>query len=123
MARPSKLKFICLILLPAMTTILSVREREASEDQIAHEGPDFSLLYPKFFILELLQGLQFLMYQTLLDLSTRVDNVVARVTCETLEPCLIRLQDLRPLSIFVKRSRHEILVLSRDHQINCHSAS
>ncbi|XXG72673.1 hypothetical protein AAC387_Pa07g1730 [Persea americana] len=107
MARPSKFKFICLILLPAMTTILSVREREASEDQIAHEGPDFSLLYPKFFILELLQGLQFLMYQTLLDL----------------EPCLIRLQDLRPLSIFVKRSRHEILVLSRDHQINCHSAS
>ncbi|XXG72674.1 hypothetical protein AAC387_Pa07g1720 [Persea americana] len=68
MARPSKFKFICLILLPAMTTILSVREREASEDQIAHEGPDFSLLYPKFFILELLQGLQFLMYQTLLDL-------------------------------------------------------
>ncbi|KAJ8629916.1 hypothetical protein MRB53_023239 [Persea americana] len=110
-------------LVTAMTTILSVREREASEDQISHEGPDFSLLYPKFFILELLQGLQFLMYQTLLDLSTRVDNVVARVTCETLEPCLIRLQDLRPLSIVMKRSHYEILVLSRDHQINCHSAS
>ncbi|KAJ8629868.1 hypothetical protein MRB53_023191 [Persea americana] len=86
-------------------------------------GDDNNTLYPKFFFLELLQGLQFLMYQTLLDLSTRVDNVVARVTCETLEPCLIRLQDLRPLSIVMKRSHYEILVLSRDHQINCHSAS
>ncbi|RWR84853.1 hypothetical protein CKAN_01368300 [Cinnamomum micranthum f. kanehirae] len=35
------------------------------------------LLDPKLFILELLQGLQFLMYQTLLDMSTRVDNLLA----------------------------------------------